>query len=172
MGGGGGGGSEGMQAFNTRHFDTSYLKGTSKNPSISGDGRKVAFQSRAGNLVANDTNIVDDILVHDLETGETIRVSVDSLGNQADRYTNGEGSGSLGVPPGGGSYNPSISRDGRYIAFESTALHLVPDDTNGRFHVDIFVHDVLTGETTRVSVGQFGQPNGVLPKLANRLRQH
>jgi Tol biopolymer transport system component len=133
-----------------------YLEGASHNPSISGDGRYVAFQSFARNLVADDTNDVDDIFVHNLETGETIRASVDSLGNQTSSYNNGLGSSSIGRPLGGGSYNPSINGDGRCIAYESTAENLVLDDTNGKFHIDIFVHDLNTGETTRVSVDSFG----------------
>jgi Tol biopolymer transport system component len=135
---------------------SSYLEGASQKPSISGDGRYVAFQSFARNLVTDDTNNVDDIFVHDRETGETIRASVDSLGNQTVSYTNGLGSGSIGSRLGGGSYNPSSNGDGRYIAFESTAENLVPNDTNGKFHIDIFVHDLLTGETTRVSVDSSG----------------
>jgi Tol biopolymer transport system component len=101
---------------------------------ISSDGRHVAFHSRATNLVSDDTNVKRDIFVHDLQTGETERVSVDSDGDEADDE----------------SYNPSISGDGRYVAFNSSASNLVSDDTNERS--DIFVHDRQTGETVRVSV--------------------
>ncbi len=109
----------------------------SGNPVISPDGRYVAFVSHASNLVPDDTNGVADVFVHDRATGETTRVSVSSAGEQADR----------------GSTSPSISSDGRYVAFESTASNLVPGDI-GR---DVFVHDRATGETTRVSVSSAGE---------------
>jgi Tol biopolymer transport system component len=98
--------------------------GDSVAPSISTDGRFVAFSSDATNLVANDTNGLADIFVHDRQTGQTTRVSVDSSGTQA---------------TGGASSVPSISSDGRFIAFESLATNLVTGDTNGSS--DIFVRD-------------------------------
>ena len=112
--------------------------GGSGAPTTSADGRFVAFESSAGNLVAGDTNGIADIFVHDRQTGETTRVSVDSAGNQAD----------------GGSYFASISADGRYVAFQSDATNLVAGDTNG-FN-DVFVHDRQNGETERVSVDSAG----------------
>jgi Tol biopolymer transport system component len=108
--------------------------GGSRNPSISADGRFVAFESRSSNLVTGDTNDASDIFMRDRQTGETTRVSVASGGNQANN----------------GSGWPSISADGRYVAFWSDASNLVPNDTNGKR--DIFVHDCQTAETTRVSV--------------------
>ena len=110
----------------------------STSPSISGDGRYVAFVSRASNLVAGDTNGNSDIFVHDRNTGITTRVNVNSSGGQA-----------IGV-----SYSPSISADGRYVAFYSIASNLVSGDTNGQ--MDIFVHDRDTGITTCVSVDSGG----------------
>ena len=109
-------------------------------PSISADGRYVAFYSDAGNLVEGDTNNTGDIFVHDLVTAETVRVSVASDGTQADGIW--------------GSWLPSISADGRYVAFESDANNLVQDDTNEAW--DVFVHDFVTGETVRVSVASGG----------------
>ncbi|MPV87013.1 TolB family protein [Ostreibacterium oceani] len=103
-------------------------------PSISADGRYVAFHSGATNLVAGDTNGNLDIFVHDTQTGVTTRVSVDSSGVEGDDY----------------SQIPSISADGRYVAFYSDATNLVTGDTNGA--QDIFVHDTQTGVTTRFSV--------------------
>ena len=76
--------------------------------SISADGRHVAFRSGASNLVPGDTNGADDIFVHDRQTGETTRVSVDSSGNQGNKY----------------SWRVSISADGRFIAFHSHASNL------------------------------------------------
>ena len=112
--------------------------GRSGYPSISGDGRFVAFQSDASNLVPDDTNHQDDIFAHDRLTGTTERVSVDSAGNEGD----------------GGSEYPSISGDGRFVAFQSDASNLVPGDTNHQD--DIFVHDRLTDTTERVSVDSAG----------------
>jgi Tol biopolymer transport system component len=111
--------------------------GDSFAPSITADGRYVAFYSDASNLVAGDTNNADDVFVHDTQTGATARVSI-GAGGQAD----------------GGSYSPSISADGRYVAFLSDATNLVPGDTN-RLR-DVFVHDSVTGATTRVDVSTSG----------------
>jgi Tol biopolymer transport system component len=110
----------------------------SSNPAISGDGRYVAFESDGAGLVPGDTNGTFDVFVHDLQTGSTVRVSVDSDGAQAR----------------GGSGSPSISSDGRYVAFDSGAGNLVPGDTNQA--QDVFVHDMLTRQTTRVSVDSAG----------------
>jgi Tol biopolymer transport system component len=112
-------------------------------PSISADGRFVAFYSQASNLVPGDTNNTSDIFVRDLLTNTTTRVSVDSAGNQGNSF-------SLGA---------SISADGRFVAFYSEASNLVPGDTNSSR--DIFVRDRLTNTTTRVSVDSAGnQGNG------------
>jgi Tol biopolymer transport system component len=158
--------------------------------SISGDGRYVAFESDASNLVPGDTNNETDVFVHDRETGETTLVSGASDGTQGDdssqaadisadgRYVafdsgadnlvpgcrgsvfvhdreTGETScvsvASDGTPGYGGT--PSISADGRYVAFESYDGDLVPGDTTGS---DVFVHDRETGETTLVSVASDG----------------
>ena len=114
-------------------------------PAITTDGRYGAFTSRASNLVPEDTNNADDVFVHDRQTGITHRVSVDSSGNQ--------GNSSSGL------WGPAISGDGRYVAFQSSATNLVPDDVNG--YEDVFVHDRLTGITERVSMDSSGnQANG------------
>ncbi|MEW6742161.1 MAG: calcium-binding protein [Planctomycetota bacterium] len=113
--------------------------GDCRDPAISADGRFVSFGSRASNLVPDDTNGLIDIFVHNMTTGITRRVSVSSTGEQAN----------------GDSVNSCISADGRFVAFESGAKNLVPDDTNKA--VDIFVHDLLTGETTRVNLSSEGQ---------------
>jgi Tol biopolymer transport system component len=113
--------------------------------SISADGRYVAFYSTAGNLVNGDLYSAD-VFVHDRISGLTTRISIGSDGTQAN----------------GDSWRPSISGDGRYVAFESTASNLVPGDTNECNYVlvgncpDIFVHDLQTGETNRVSVATGG----------------
>jgi Tol biopolymer transport system component len=107
-------------------------------PSVSDDGRFVAFASFLTNLVAGDTNAAADVFVHDRQNGNTTRVSVATGGTQAN----------------GNSELPSISADGRFVAFFSSATNLVSGDTNGA--VDVFVHDRQTGETSRVSVTSGG----------------
>lgn len=117
--------------------------GPSHDPSLSADGRYVAYGSDASNLVAGDGNGAGDIFVSDWQSQITERISVNSSG--------GEG--------GGKSYYPSISADGRYVAFVSDAENLVAGDSNGV--ADIFVHDRQSKVTERVSVDQGGgQANG------------
>jgi Tol biopolymer transport system component len=114
--------------------------------SISDDGRYVAFESDADNLVPNDTNIGGadgnsegrDAFVHDRITGTTVRVSVGSDGTEGNES----------------SYDPNISATGRYVAFQSDAFNLVPNDTNGAS--DCFLHDMVTATTVRVSVASDG----------------
>lgn len=106
--------------------------------SISADGRLVVFHSWATNLVPGDTNGKTDAFVHDRQTGLTSRVSVDSAGGQGNEH----------------SAWPSISADGRTVAFHSWAANLVPSDTNG--DLDVFVHDRQTSQTARVSVDSAG----------------
>jgi Tol biopolymer transport system component len=109
-------------------------------PSISADGRYVAFRSSATNLVARDTNNSYDIFVRDRAASTTERVSVAADGAQAN----------------GNSYTPSISTDWRasYVAFNSSATNLVAGDTNGVG--DIFVRDRFRLTTTRASVASDG----------------
>lgn len=108
---------------------------------VSGSGRFVVFESAATNLVANDTNGVADVFVHDRHTGTTTRVNVAPGGRQA-----------IGGPSGVSGV--AISGDGRVVAFESSATNLVAGDTNGVS--DIFVHDRESGVTTRVSLATGG----------------
>jgi sugar lactone lactonase YvrE len=116
---------------------------TSRPADITADGRYVAFASFSSNLVPSDTNSSVDIFVRDRNTNTTTRVSVSSTGAQA-------------IPGGPGSEpheRPAISDDGRYIVFGSNATNLVPNDTNGVR--DIFLRDVVSGTTTRLSVSSF-----------------
>jgi hypothetical protein len=123
--------------------------GRSTSPAITGDGRFVAFESDANNLVAGDTNGTVDIFVRDRQAGTTTRVSVDSSGTEANGY----------------SSTPAISNDGCVVAFYSEATNLVSGDTNGLG--DIFVHDCQTGSTTRVSVDSSGtEANGQMYEYA------
>ena len=107
-------------------------------PSVSGNGRYVAFVSAASNLVTGDTNNAEDVFVHDRDTGTTTRVSV----------------GSGGVQANGHSSSPSIDEGGRYVAFTSSATNLVAGDTNGQS--DVFLHHTIGGTTTRASVSSAG----------------
>jgi WD40 repeat protein len=107
-------------------------------PALSSDGQIVAFASRATNLVASDTNGFQDVFVHDRSTGITERISVDSAGAEGNDDSGG----------------PSLSSDGRLVAFHSRASNLVPNDLNAM--TDIFVHDRATGVTQRVSVDSSG----------------
>ena len=106
----------------------------SDKPSISEDGRYVAFASGASNLVAGDSSGTYDVFVHDRVTHATRRVSV----------AVGDGD------PNSWSDGPSISADGRYVAFESEASDLVAGDTNAK--IDVFVRDLTADATERVSV--------------------
>ncbi|MDQ1535490.1 MAG: hypothetical protein QOF28_3251 [Actinomycetota bacterium] len=120
--------------------------GSSFSAAISADGRYVAFESFASNLVAGDTNDVPDVFVRDNVTGTTSRVSVSSAEGQGDDSSN----------------SPAISADGRYVAFFSLASNLVAGDTN--FEYDVFVRDTVAGTTSRASVNSSGvEGNGSSP---------
>jgi Tol biopolymer transport system component len=111
------------------------------NPVVSADGRYVAFDSNASNLVANDSNgTLQDVFVRDLVTGTTTLVS-----------TTGTSSGNNQSTSSGNnqSSSPVVSADGRYVAFISQASNLVANDSNGT--QDVFVRDLVTGTTTLVS---------------------
>jgi len=113
--------------------------GHSADAALSADGRFVAFQSGATNLVTGDTNGQFDIFLRDRQLGTTERVSVGPGGVQA---------------IGTGSYDPKLSADGRFVAFESQATNLVAGDTNAAS--DVFVYDRQLGTTERVSVSTGG----------------
>jgi Tol biopolymer transport system component len=93
--------------------------------SISADGRYVAFESLASNLVPGDTNNDYDVFVRDRQSGTTERASLASGGAQGNNDS--------------GWWGASVSAAGRYVAFASIATNLVPGDTNG--FVDVFVRD-------------------------------
>jgi len=107
-------------------------------PSISANGRYVAFVSVATNLVPGDSNASSDVFVRDLKLHKTYRVSVGPAALQADSYSD----------------EPSISANGRYVAFRSFATNLVSGDTNG--YLDVFVRDRRLHKTVRVSVDSAG----------------
>src|SRR3990172_651309 len=112
-------------------------------PAISGDGRFVAFESWATNLVLGDgdTYSFRDVFLRDRLSGATERVSVSIEGDE----------------PNAESLGPAISADGRFVAFSSSASNLVPGDFG---YPDIFVRDRQTGVTTMVSVDSAGNKAG------------
>jgi Tol biopolymer transport system component len=116
----------------------------SSTPSISADGRYVAFQSRATNLVLEPPpNNLDCVYVRDLLLGETVLAS----------------GAPGGVPADGAAGWPDISGDGRHVSFSSVATNIVPGDGNGLR--DVFVRDLDAGLTVRASVDEAGgDPNG------------
>jgi Tol biopolymer transport system component len=116
----------------------SQANGNSEEPSISSDGRIIAFISDATNLVTGDTNGVADVFVHDIDIGITERVNESSAGIQGNND----------------AFTLSLSSNGRFVAFGSLATNLVAGDTNAV--IDVFVHDRNTGTTERVSISTAG----------------
>ena len=120
--------------------------GPSRNASISNDGRFVAFDSIADDLVDqingnNDANGSSDVFVRDRALQTTTLISVSSLGEQGD----------------GASVNATISADGNFVVFTSASDNLTADRTFGVN--SIFVHDLVTGQTQLVSVDHNGVAN-------------
>jgi Tol biopolymer transport system component len=109
--------------------------GVSSRPVFSPTGRWVAFTSRASNLTSlPDTNGVEDVFVRDLQSGVTVLVSVNAQGTAA---------------ANGASSEPSVSQDGRLVAFESTATDLVTNPPDSYSPRDVFVRDLVAGTTVR-----------------------
>lgn len=113
--------------------DGSAVRGFSTSPSISADGRLVAFTSTAETLAPGDGNGETDVFVHDRRAGTTVLVS---------RVTGG-------AAGNGRSGDAHLSPDGRFVVFSSRASDLAPQDTDARS--DVFVHDLVTGATGLVS---------------------
>lgn len=127
--------------------------GSSSWPSVSGNGRFVAFSSTASNLVTNDSNKMSDVFVRDMLLGTTTRVSVSSTGEEAFNTGKRYQSGSRGA---------YLSENGRYVVFHSDAPNLVANDTNGAgdypfYGTDVFLHDLETKTTERVSMTDSGE---------------
>jgi Tol biopolymer transport system component len=135
-----------------RSDETQPVTGSSFAPEISADGRFVVFEGSA-QLSNQDTNATFDVYVRDRRLGKTRLANLDSAGN---------------YDPDGDSYDPSISPNGRYVAFISESDALVENDTNSL--ADVFVRDRSTGETTRASISSAGvEADGVSsgPSLAD-----
>jgi len=146
--------------------------------SISGDGRYVEFSDDACNLVASSKDCeagVPDVFVHDLKGGTTVRISVDPTGAEA-TYPPPDSTSLIGALGYSGSTlagpndveyfatGQTISNDGRYAAFASTAMNLVPNNPSWNpanpilSGVGIYVRDLRLGRTYRVDVQSDGQP--------------
>ena len=110
-----------------------------QSPRVSNDGRFVGFSSNSRDLVPNDANFTWDAFVRDCTSGTTLRVSVDSQGVEADDW----------------SQLDAISADGRFALFTSAATNLVAGQLPG---MHVFLHDLVTGQTTLECVDSLGQP--------------
>lgn len=118
-------------------------------PALNNDGRIVAFKSNASNLVPDDTNGVADVFVHNCDTGETLRASVGDEGQQAN---------DVAIPP-------SVSGDGRFVAFGSFASNLI-FGVNTNSYSQVYVRDLVNNTTGLISSTPFGQAgNGGVPDL-------
>ena len=111
---------------------------SSEYPSMSADGRLVAFESRASNLIFGDTNNAWDVFVRDRVTKRTFVISL----------------APDGAPANGDSRQPAISSDGRYVAFLSNATNLTDRVTAGQSLV--YVHDLTSGRNSLVSAAANG----------------
>ncbi len=117
--------------------------GSSRQPALSADGRRVAFASYATNLGPADANRDRDVYVRDLGTGAITLASTAADGTPGDRE----------------SRNPALSQDGRYVAFISGATNLTADDANG-VSPDVFLKDLTTGAIERISRNPAGAGGG------------
>jgi len=122
--------------------------GASLLPSINANGRYIAYQSLATNLIPDDTNEASDIFVFDSVTLTTERICNDTV--QPNRF----------------SFAPAISPDGFFVAFATAATNLIEGDTNGL--VDVYVCNRHNGQFDRVSIGIGGEGNGIsiLPDIS------
>jgi hypothetical protein len=133
----------------SRAADGTAANGYSDNPVISADGHSVVFESHATNLVAGGslTRSYSDVYRHDLQTNQTIRVSVDTSG----AYQNGS------------SYTPHPSGDGRYVVFASDA-RLTAEFPTG---TSVYLRDTVTDTTTLVSrKSNFTWASGTNPTIS------
>jgi Tol biopolymer transport system component len=112
----------------------------SASPSLSNDGRYVAFMSKAAGLAKGCGGVAEHVYVRDIEKGVTVCVSNSNDGGDAN----------------GSSFHPSMSGNGKFVAFRSHASNLVGGKTNG--FDNIYVKDLQSGATTLVSVADDKDP--------------
>jgi chitodextrinase len=122
----------------------------SGNASISADGSLVVFESDASNLVENDNNESTDIFLRDLTNQVTERISLAPNGEETDSS----------------SLYPTISADGRYVAFASFASNLIEEEPVGTFSRFMYIHDRERNTTIRVTNSNGDPVNGVNPKIS------
>jgi Tol biopolymer transport system component len=144
-------GGSSLSLISSNAAGTASGNNSSNNTRSSADGRFVVFLSNATNLTnIPDNNGVTDVFVRDLTTGVNTLVSINSAGTA---------SGNSPSPYSTGASNPSISADGRYVAFDSLSSDLVAGiDTNSRR--DVFVRDLVAQTTTLVSINPAGTTSG------------
>ena len=128
-----------------RRPDGGRSAGGSFRPQISPDGSAVTYMSYADDLVAGDTNRVQDVFLWRRSGAPTERVSLTSSGAQAN-----------GQSGGGDRVGQSVSNGGRWVAFSSLASNFAGDDTPAS--IDVFLRDTLLGTTVRVSQTRDGVP--------------
>jgi hypothetical protein len=134
--------------------------GGGSNPSIAYDGKRIAFYSQASTLVSNDNNGLWDIFLWEQNNPQLKRISLTADGKERNQ---GEESVNRIV-------SPSISGNGRYIAYTTTASNMVPNDD--KMFQDVFIYDTQTNNTNIASVaadGKFGNadsPIGQGEKIA------
>ncbi|MEA2153872.1 MAG: hypothetical protein QOE11_12 [Solirubrobacteraceae bacterium] len=129
--------------------------GDSSAPAISPDGRFVSFSSSATNLVAGDSDAQPDVFLRDLQTGRTELVSAAPGGGGQNR-----------APADGRAQVSDVSRNGRFVVFESDASNLVARDRNRA--TDVFVRDRVAKRTRRVSLSttnEEGRGASFLPSI-------
>jgi Tol biopolymer transport system component len=132
------------ELVNVNRFGFPSLSGDGLSPSVSADGRYVAFASSSSDVVEGDTNGQLDVFVRDMQTGVTRLASASSTGVQGDQLSGF--SGTAGAR--------AISDDGRYVVFNSAATTFVPEPNNGK--QQIYRKDMTTGALVRVSVDASG----------------
>jgi Tol biopolymer transport system component len=139
-----------LQRVSVSSAGTQATGGESGRPAISASGRFVAFESRAFNLVPDDSNGLQDVFLHDRDADQDgVFDELDAISTRRISITSAGGQGLHG-----GSGNPSISGNGQWVAFETYTDNLVGSDTNQR--ADICVHDRLNGQTRRINVSTAG----------------
>lgn len=129
---------------NLNRFGSPSFSGDAFSPSVSADGRYVAFLSSVTDLVEGDTNGQFDVFVRDMQLGVTKLASSSTTGVQGDQFSGF--SGNAGAR--------ALSDDGRYVVFNSAATTFVPEPSNGM--QQIYLKDLITGTLTRVSVDAAG----------------
>jgi len=130
--------TESVQGNGLNRLDTGIVNSWEGNGALSRTGRYMVFYSESTNLVSGDTNSKNDVFLHDRQLGTTERISISTGGAEGN----------------GDSYGGTVSNDGRYVAYYSSATNLVSDDNNGK--IDVFIRDRTLGTTTRLSKSAAG----------------